>query len=166
MSALYELTDELLELQSMLEDPDADEQVIKDTLEGVNGEYEIKLENYCKVIKNLDGDITAIDAEIERLSKMKKTRKNNIDRLKQYMFDSMKATGNNKIKGNLFTIAIQKNGGKIPVVMDTSDTAVIPDELVRIKEEPDLDKIREALESGVKLEFAHLGERGESLRIK
>lgn len=166
MSALYELTGELLQLQELMEDPDIDPQAIADTIEAVNGEFEIKLENYCKIIKNLSGDIDAIDAEIERLSKMKKTRKNNIDRLKQHMFDAMKATGQTNIKGELFTVAIQKNGGKIPVIMDTDNTSVIPDDLVRIKEEPDLDKIREVLESGVKLEFAHLGERGESLRIK
>ncbi len=51
------------------------------------------------------------------------------------------------------------------MILDVKDTSELPDELVRIKEEPDLDAIRTLLEQG-ECKYAHLGERGESLRIK
>lgn len=167
MSNLYELTGDLLKLQEMLED-DVDPEALADTLEAVQGEYEIKLENYCKVIKNLEADIVGIKAEVDRLTNKKKVLENNIDRLKKAMFDSMKATDTSKVKGNLFTVAIQKNGGKIPVIVDV-ETQYLPDDYVKIVESPDLEAIRKALEDeadNIIKGMAHLGERGESLRIK
>lgn len=164
MSRLYELTSDLLVLQEMLENPLDDEQVLKDTLEAVQGEYEGKLEAYCKVIKNLEADRDAKKSEAKRLTDSAKTLDNNIERLKKAMFDSMKTTNTPKVKGQLFTVAIQKNGGKLPVIVDV-DTSELPDELVKIVESPDLEAIGKLLESG-NCKYAHYGERGESLRIK
>lgn len=160
---LYELTSDLLVLQEMLEDS-VDDQCLLDTLEGVQGEYEIKLEAYCKVIKNLEADMEALKSEAKRLTDKRKVLENNVDRLKKAMFDSMKATGTDKIKGALFTVAIQRNGGKLPVIVDV-DTSELPDELVKITESPDLEAIGKLLEAG-ECKYAHYGERGESLRIK
>lgn len=166
MSSLYEVTGDLLTIQSMLED-DVDPVALADTLEAVQGEYEIKLESYCKVIKNLEADVVGIKAEVDRLSGKRKVLENNIDRLKKAMFDSMKATETSKIKGQLFTVAIQKNGGKIPVIVSPdADTSKLPDQLVVITEKPNIEAIRELLEAGKLVEGFTLGERGESLRIK
>ena len=166
---LYEITGELLALQGLLENPLDDEDVLKDTLEAVQGEYEFKLESYCKVIKNLEADIVGIKAEVDRLSGQRKVLENNIDRLKKAMFESMKATNTPKVKGQLFTVAIQKNGGVIPINYDKNDkniTANLPDHLVNIVETPNLEAIRELLEAGKVVDGFTLGERGESIRIK
>ena len=168
MGTLYDITGDLLLLQDMLEDS-VDDQVLLDTLEGVQGEYEVKLESYCKVIKNLEADIEALKNEAKRLTDKRKLLENNIDRLKKVMFDSMKATGTAKVKGQLFNVSIQKNGGKIPVNYDKDNkniTAHLPDNLVIVTETPALDAIRELLEAGKVVEGFTLGERGESLRIK
>lgn len=161
---LYELTSDLLVLQEMLEET-VDDQCLLDTLEGVQGEYEVKLESYCKVIKNLEADMEALKAEAKRLTDKRKVLENNVDRLKKAMFDSMKLTGTDKVKGQLFTVAIQKNGGKLPVIVDV-DTSELPDELVKITESPDLEAIYEVLTTHGTSKYAHFGERGESLRIK
>ena len=166
---LYEITGELLALQELLENPLDDEDVLKDTLDAVQGEYEFKLESYCKVIKNLEADIVGIKAEVDRLSGKRKVLENNIDRLKKAMFESMKATNTPKVKGQLFTVAIQKNGGVIPINYDKNDkniTANLPDQLVNIVETPNLEAIRELLEAGKVVDGFTLGERGESIRIK
>lgn len=166
MSSLYELSGELLQLQSMLED-DVDADVLADTLEAVEGEYEVKLESYCKVMTNLLADVDALKAEEKRLSGKRKVLESNVDRLKKSMYDSLKATGKDKVKGQLFTISIQKNGGKIPVVADPeANTLDLPDDLVTIKESANLDAIRDFLQAGNVLDHYHLGERGDSLRIK
>ena len=162
---LYEITGNLLALQNIMESDELDDETLVDTLEAVEGEYEIKLENYCKVIKNLEADITAIKNESTRLNDKRKSLEKNIDRLKAAMFESMKTTGTSKVKGQIFTLSIQKNGGKAPVIVDV-DTAELPDELVRIKEEADIEAIRTYIEETGDLTYAHFGERGESLRIK
>ena len=161
---LYELTADVLVLQDLLENELEDEQMLLDTLEGVQWEYEFKLEQYAKVVRNLEADAEALKNEAARLTNRRRVIENNVDRLKRIMFDSMKATGTNKIKGNILSVAIQKNGGKLPVVVDV-DTSELPDDLVKVTEAPDLDAIRKALDTG-DCEYAHYGERGESLRIK
>ena len=168
MSNLYEITGNLLMLQEMLEDS-VEDQVLTDTLEAVQGEYEYKMESYCKIIKNLEADVDALKTEVDRLTSKRKVLENNVSRLKKAMFDSMKATNTPKVKGQVFTIAIQKNGGVIPINYDKDNkdiTLKLPDELVVVTEKPNLDAIRELLESGNAVEGFTLGERGESLRIK
>lgn len=162
---LYELTDEYMQLQQMLEDPEIDSQVINDTLEAVEGEIEIKADNYAKVMLNMESSIVAIKAEQERLSHKKNLLESGIRKLKENLKEAMIATGKRKFKTDLFSFSIQKNGGKAPVILDVKDTSELPDELVRIKEEADLDAIRALIEQG-DCKYAHLGERGESLRIK
>lgn len=164
MSKLYELTSDILELQDMLENELDDEQMLLDTLEGVQWEYEFKLEQYAKVIRNLEADVNAIKTEVKRLTDKRRVLEGNIDRLKKYMFDSMKATNTPKVKGTVLTVAIQKNGGKLPIILDV-DTSELPDDLVKITESPDLEAIGKMLDAG-ESPLAHYGERGESLRIK
>lgn len=163
MASLYEVTGNMLALQELLED-EFDEETIKDTLEAVQGEYEDKLESYCKIIKNLEADDTAIKNEIDRLSAKRKQLKKSVEYLKNNMFESMKATDTKKVKGQLFTVSIQKNGGKLPVIVDVP-TEELPDELVKVVESPDLEAIAKLLENG-ESPLAHFGVRGESLRIK
>lgn len=167
MSSLYELNGQLLELQSMLSDSSIEPDVLADTLEAVEGDYEIKIESYCKVIKNLEGDVDALKAEAQRLTDKRKVLESNIDKLKKAMYDSLKLVGKTKIKGTLFTVAIQKNGGKEPVIMSSdAKTEDLPDDLVIYTEKPNLDAIRDLLQAGKTVDGFSLGERGESLRIK
>ena len=164
MSSLYEVTGNILALQEMLESPIDDEQILKDTLEAVQGEYEAKIESYCKVIRNIEADIEAFKIEAKRLNEKAKMLESNRDRLKKAMFESMKATNTPKVKAGVFAVAIQKNGGKLPVIVDI-ETEYLPKELVKVVESPDLEAIAKLIDSG-NTQYAHYGERGESLRIK
>lgn len=163
---LYELTGDMLKLQQLLEtDEVVDTELLNDVLADTTADYEEKIENCAKVYKNLMCDVDAIDAEIKRLTARKKALTTNADNLKARMYDSMKATNTPKIKGKLFTIAIQSNGGKIPVIVDV-DTSKLPDDLVKITESPDLEAIAAYITEHPACGYAHFGERGDSLRIK
>ena len=162
---LYELTANYLALQQMIEDPEADMQMINDTMEAIDGDIEDKADGYAKMIKNMEASIVAIKAEQDRLTARKNLLDLGIKTLKKNLEASMIATGKRKFKTDLFSFSIQKNGGKAPVILDVADTSELPDELVRIKEEPDMEAIRNMLDKG-ECKFAHYGERGEGLRIK
>lgn len=162
MATLYELTNEFQQLLDMIEQGEYDEQVLADTLEGIGGEIEIKADGYAKVIKEIEGNISVIKAEIDRLSTKKSCLDNSVKKLKDSLEASMKATGKVKFKTDLFSFNIAKNGGKQP--LDIYDE--VPEEYSVTKLEPDKEKIRQALESGQPLSFAILQERGESLKIK
>ena len=165
MANIYELTQDYLRLLEMAEDPELDPEVIADTFEGIEGELEIKAENYAKVMKNLEGDIAALKAEEERLAKKRKAIENNIKRMKGTLQEAMELTGKTKFKTDLFSFGIQKNAPS--VVIDAADIRDIPEDYLKFKE-PEVDKtaIKNAINAGVNFEgLAHL-EVSQSLRIR
>lgn len=167
MSNIYELTQDYLQIMTMMEDPELDLRTLKDTLEAVEGAFEIKAENYAKVMKNLEGDLTAIKSEVDRLTGKKRVIENNIKRLKTALQDAMEVSGKTKFKTELFSFGIQKNAPS--VVIDTKDIDSIPEEFLKFRD-PEVDKtaIKNAMiNRGVtELEgIAHL-EQGQSLRIR
>lgn len=159
---LYELTSEYKELLAMMEDPDVDPEVLQDTMEAVGGEIEDKAENYARVIRELEADQAKFEKEAERCSKHANICKNNIKRMKENLKDSMIATGKLKFPTEHFKFSVVKNGGLQPLKI----TGDVPDDFKIMKPETDNNKIREALERGVSLDFAHLEERGTHVNIK
>lgn len=165
MSNLYQLTNNYETVLNMLYDEDIDEQMILDTLEGIEGEIEAKADGYAKIIKELLGDAEKIKEEKTRLEKRQKTFENRAKILKDNLENSMKQIGKTKFKTELFSFNIQKNGGKLPLIID--DISKVPIEYFKHTEkELDNTKIREAIDEGKEISFAHYGEQGESLRIK
>lgn len=162
MSNLYQLTNNYETLLNMLYDEDIDEQAIIDTLEGIEGEIEDKADGYAKIIKELESKQNARKEEAKRLTESAKVFENRIKTLKSNLFNAMKATGKEKFSTDLFTFNIAKNGGKQSLTIDGE----VPTEYTKTIVENDTDKIRQALEAGQQLPFAHLEPRGESLRIK
>lgn len=166
---LYELTADYLKLQSMLEDPDVDQQAVTDTLEAMDYAIEEKADGYVRVIKNMEGNIEAIKLEMNRLMSKKVLLEAGIKRLKTNLQESMIAMDKRKIKTDLFQISIQKNGGAIPVIVDVP-VEQLPDECVIITEAPDKKALAALLTDPENKDhyakYAHFGDRGESLRIK
>lgn len=159
---LYEITGDYLRLLEMLEDDEnIDEQAFKDTLEGIEGEFEIKADGYARVLKELSAEEKKFKAEIERMTAKMNAISNNRARLKQHLYDSMKATGKTKFKTDLFSFGIQKNGGITPMEVNEDK---VPKAYMKMV--PDNKKIRETLESGKRLRFACFLERGEHLSIR
>jgi len=174
MAKLYELTGEFLELMSMLEDEETDEQLIMDTLEGIEYEIEQKADGYAKIIKSLESDIKGLESESKRLIDRKKTFENRIKWLKQNLEISMRVTGKKKFTTDLFSFNIQKNGGKRKLIIDV-EIEKLPDEYkIKQPDAVDGDKLREHIkDNGLKgqdgslnCEWCHLEPQGESLRIR
>lgn len=162
MSNLYELKSNYEEVLNMLYQDDIDEQMVLDTLESIEGDIEDKAENYAKIIKELESKQNARKEEAKRLTDSAKVFENRVKALKSNLFNVMKETGKTKFSTNLFSFNIAKNGGKQPLTIDGD----VPEEYTKTVIENDTDKIRQALEEGKELSFAHLEARGESLRIK
>lgn len=164
MSTLYEITGDYLRLLEMLEEEEnINPQAFADTLEGIEGEFEIKADNYARIIKELRAESEKYAAEIWRMQKRMETLANNEKRLKQHLYESMKAIGKLKFKTDLFSFGIQGNGGiRAMEIIDKEKN--IPK--MYMKRVPDNAKIRKALEAGENLSFAVLKERGDHLVIR
>lgn len=162
MSNLYQLTNNYETVLNMLYDEDVDEQMLFDTLEGIEGEIEDKADNYAKIIKELEAKQNARKEEAKRLTESAKIFENRVKTLKNNLYTAMKAINKPKFATDLFSFNIVKNGGKQALTIDGE----VPEEYTKTIIENDTDKIRQALDEGKELPFAHLEPRGESLRIK
>lgn len=163
MSSLYELTGQMLQLQSILEEGDEDDiQATLDTMESLDYEIELKADGYARIIRNLTADVEGLKSEIDRLTGRKKYLENSISSLKQRLEDSMILTGKEKFKTELFSFNIQSNPPRL--VVDKPEA--VPQEFL-IPQDPKIDSagIKQAIKDGVPIDFAHL-EQGRSLRIK
>lgn len=158
---LYELTEELYRLYEFAEDPEIDEEVFRDTLEALQGDIEVKADGYGKVIRQLDADKKALDAEIERLTARKTAIDNRKKVMTEALYQAFKALDTQKLKTDLFTFYIQKN----PVSVVIDDPEGVPDEFYKVKKELSKTSIKEAIEGGQNLSFAHL-EQSESIRMR
>lgn len=160
MPKLYELSSQYNQIfQSITEDSDLEQ--LEEILTGIEEEFEVKAENVAKLIKSLDGDIEAYKKEVDRLAARKKAIENHQDRLKAYIESNMKATGKEKIKGNVFTIAMQNNPPKAIV----DDEEVIPDTYKQYELHIAKKELLEDLKQGKEIPGAHM-EQSASLRIR
>ena len=71
MTQLYKLTGQMAELAAMCESDDESLiQAIQDTMSGIQGEFEDKADNIVMLRRNIEGDIGAIESEINRLEEV------------------------------------------------------------------------------------------------
>lgn len=164
---LYELNIQMQEILAMAESGEFDEDLIKGTLEGVEGEIETKLDSYGVIVNELQADLNKVDNELKRLMAKKKTLSGSIDFLKNNVRATLERMGKKSVKGDRFTWSITKNGGKAPVIIkEGTSILAIPEDYQDWDVKFNKTAIREALENGEELDFAYLGERGESLRLR
>lgn len=163
MSRLYDLKEDYKKIAEMLYEEEIDEECILDTLESIEAEIEDKADNYAVIIKELLADAKICKEEKQRLENRQKSFENRAKFLKDRLEETMRETGKLKFKTAKFSFGIQTNGGLAPLWI-TEDINIIPEPY--LKKEPDNTKIRQAIDSGEILPFAHLEPRGESLRIR
>ena len=140
---LYEIT----ELQRELDKED-DTEVKQDLQELISIELKNKSNNIVYVIKNLEGNNLAIDAEIERLQALKKRNSSNIDKIKSNILWFMQQNNVDTIKSDLATFSLRKSEST-----DIENIEQIPQEFITVKQTfvPDKTAIKKAIKEGVEV---------------
>lgn len=165
MSHLYELTGQFKELAILADGADEDMAVaVRDTMEAIEGEFQEKGKAIAMIALNIDGDLEAIQSQIDRLTERKRVITNRKNSLKEYLRENMDASGITKITHPLFTITCGK--GRPSVVIDNE--ADIPDEYMSVKTtmSPDKTAIAAAIKAGLEVPGAHSEIGKSSISIK
>lgn len=162
---LYELTEQYKALEDLSYDPEVDEQVYRDTMDGLWGEIEEKADGYAKIIAGMKYDIEALKAEEQRLNARRKALEQRTEWLKSNLEANMREIGKTKFKTELFSFSIQKNGGLQPLVIDGVLDDIPGRFLIPQPPVPNNEAIRKLL-ADKQVDWAHLEPRGESLRIR
>lgn len=124
-----------------------------------------KIDAYCYLIQKF----TEISEEAKRLAERSTSYAGKAKQLKERLKFYLEMRGKQRLETARFTITVAGNGGKRPVKLhEFVQPEELPDPFVRIVKEPDMQRIREALEAGDEFvhQFAVLKSRGTHLRIK
>lgn len=169
--SLMELMGQYTELIAIADEVDAD--VLADTIEGLEGEIEVKANGYGFVSQKMKTEIAAQKGRIEYMKSVLKgmqdhlkAMENEQKRFEDRLLATMIATGLDEtgIKTEMFDIKVQGIGGVQELWTDTEN---IPNEFMKteIVVKPDNDKIREYVKSH-DCEWARLLPKGKKVVIK
>lgn len=140
-----------------------------DTLESIEGEFDMKAENIAVFIKEIKAEADLLKAEEQSLRKRRQTKERQIDSLKTYLLTQMQEIGKSKIDTQKALISIRNNAPSL----------VVDDELsfIRWAEQnndgllkysmPEIRKsdVKKAVKAGDEIPFVHM-EKSTSVIIK
>ena len=173
MPNLYELTEDMIRLEDLIEDGDQeiDEEWLVSEWETLEGDINDKTEKWLRVIKNKEADIKARKDAIADLTAKNERDQRTIDYMKRTLVQVMGLLGKKKAGTAILSCTVAANGGKAPLVWADGfkeDPTLLPEKW-RTKVEtwkPNTDEIRDALAAGEQIPGVELGERGTHLLIK
>lgn len=132
MPNIYELTANAAYLQQLLESGEIDEQTYADSLEAMM--VDEKVENICKVIRNLEGLATSCKAEEDRIAQKRRAAENGVKRLKDSLVDFLTQTKSKKMTAGLFTVSLGSS-----VACEITNEEELPAEYL-VPQPPKIDK--------------------------
>lgn len=161
---LYEISDQFKALRLMFDNGEIDADTLKDTLAGIDLEFEDKARNCLMMARELEATSEGIKKEIDRLKSLQKSVDSNSEWLLDYIKLNMEATGKDKLDLGLFKVTLRAPAKAVNIIDDSK----IPAEYFRvIPESRQVDKT--ALSAALKLnkiEGAELIDGKRSLLIK
>lgn len=164
MAKLYEIKNEFNELLLMADEQGLSLDDIKDTMDGIEFEFEEKADSTAKMIKTLIADADSVKAEKDRLAKREKALRNSADNLKKYLETMMLEVKKKKFKTTLFSFNIQKN----PKTVEVEVEELLPKKyLIKQPDKVNRKQLLDDLKAGVLEENENMRlVQTESLRIR
>jgi len=136
---LYEISEQFRNLQSLLDDEMIDLQTFTDTIETIEADFSDKARNCVMMQRELEGRLTAIKVEKDRLSKLERSQNAAIERIEEYLRQNMETTKHDKLDLGIFSLTLKKASLKLPNEINESE---LPAEYFKIiPESKSLDKV-------------------------
>ena len=121
---IWQIQQELLDIFNELEENGGElTPELEDKLNITQSEFKNKIENYLYVIKKTESDINACDAEAKRLTALKKSKQNTVDRIKSVMAKAIEQFGDENKSGNRFI-----DLGTAKITVRKSDKVIVNDD--------------------------------------
>lgn len=160
MTALYQIANDFAKLTDSGMEPE----MIADTLDGINAEFEEKVEQILAICKNELSDADALMEESKNLAERAKAAKNRVESLKEYIARSMDAAGKKSLRAGIHQVTVRAPSKSVEI----TDPGSIPAEFVEYETtiKPDKLAIRQQIEAGIDIPGALIKLGKPSLIIK
>ena len=121
---LYEITENMKGLQALVDTEELTPEMVRDTVEALDAEFDEKAVGILKVRQQLLGEISQIEKEIERLTLLKKTPENNVNQLSAYLKTNMLTLEKDKLDLGVFKVTLKKASVKLGQIDESKIPAV------------------------------------------
>jgi Gp157 protein len=151
---LYEITDRYQEALLLLSDPELPPEVVNDTLDAIEGEFESKALAVAAFIGNLELEAAAVREVEDRMTRRRKALEGRAESLREYLHLHMQRLKVQMVKSAELTVKIKRNPPR--VVIDNE--ASLPDEYKELELTLKVRKqlVQKALGEGRTVPGAHL----------
>lgn len=155
---IYSVADNFIDIFTNLQREDISQNEFNSLLMSLTEDGQIQLGAHCK---NLEIEIKVMKEQEDNIYNKRISLQKRLDGFKEFLLKRMAERGITKIEAPQFKIYRKKNRAKV-VIDDDADLSL---DYVRIKIEPNKDKLRAELNAGVYIEGVHL-EDNERIEIK
>jgi hypothetical protein len=135
-TTLYELSEAYVRVLDLLEDPEADQELLALELDQVAGAITAKAEAIAGLVAHLDGLASIRKAEAQRLKDRATSDEHKAARLRAYLLGHMQAIGTERIETARFTISVRLNPPAVSVLAEP----LVPAEFLRTVTTTSVDK--------------------------
>ncbi len=156
--SLYELTNDLLKIETLLENAEFDEaderQQAEEIKEIIKQELNNKAVNIAYYIRNLESSIAEKKAEEKRIKEIRQTEEKRLANFKNYVIENMLLLDKKKIVTSVGNLGV-RTSKSVNVEIDPSN---LEDKYKREKITVEADKkaLKEALQNGIEIEGVEL----------
>lgn len=157
--ALYQIAETYREALDKLADMGLPDQIVSDTLGGIEGDLQIKATNISMLVRNLESLAESIKNAEENMSHRRRVIENRCESIREYIKNCMETAGIQKIECPYFKLSVKKN----PPSVEITDEASVPAIYMRVPlpPPPSIDKklILETLKEGTNIPGTRLLQR-------
>ncbi len=130
-----------------------------DTLESIEGEFDMKAENIAVFIKEIKAEADLLKAEEQSLRKRRQTKERQIDSLKTYLLTQMQEIGKSKIDTQKALISIRNNAPSLVIDDELSfiNWAEMHNDSLLKYSMPEIRKadVKKAVKAGIDIPYVH-----------
>lgn len=159
---LYELTAQYRQLEALESSDDLPPEVIRDTLDGLEGQLQEKATNVGLFIRNLESVADAIDEAAEKMRERGTRLRKRAQSLNDYLLFNMQASGITKVESPFFTLKVKTNPPTVVVDSESlipAEYMTQPDPLPPPPPRPDKKAIAAAFKDGAEVPGCHVEQR-------
>ena len=127
LPALYEIAETYRHALETLGDLDLDEQTVSDTLEGLQGDLQVKGQNVAAFCLHLEAMAEAIKSAEKKIELRRQILTNRAENIRAYLKQCMERAGIQKMECPLFKLQIKKN----PPRKVIDDESSVPGEFMK-----------------------------------
>lgn len=162
---LYEILGDFRSLELLAEEDDLPPEVIRDTLESLEGDLEAKATNIAKLVLGLEAEADMIDVAALAMQRRAERRRKRAEGIRSYVLFQLQNAQRPKVECPEFTLYVRKN----PDAVEITDPLRVPAEFMVQPEppppHPDKGLIKVALKAGRAVAGCWL-RQGERLEIR